>query len=144
MHNTLQGHRKVWKSKVPVLFGGNNLSPLVEIELTMAPPAPKGTTPLHYYVPYWIFRPCDGPVDAQIGLVKFPKKNSCRGNYMRKYGTWNDWKFNVNLCYNLFGPKIWKLLLVTLNKIWQYWCSIHSLNIAWFWYHSSFWGVCVN
>ena len=39
---------------LPVLFGGHNLSPLVEIELTdlpkfggaMAPPAPPGTTGL--------------------------------------------------------------------------------------------------
>ena len=49
-----------------------------------------------------------------------------------------DWKFNANLYYNLFGPKILKLFLVILNKIWQYWtswCSFHSLKFAWFWYH---------
>ena len=42
---------------VPVLFGGHNLSPLVEIGLTdmsksggaMAPPAPSGTTPLYSF-----------------------------------------------------------------------------------------------
>ena len=42
--------------RVPVLFGGHNLSPLVEIGLTdlpksggaMAPPAPPGTTSLIY------------------------------------------------------------------------------------------------
>ena len=49
--------RAVGKSEnpgVPVLFGGHNLPPLVEIGLTdqpksggaMAPPAPTGTTPL--------------------------------------------------------------------------------------------------
>ena len=42
--------------EVPVLFGGHNLPPMVEIGLTdltksggaMAPPAPPGTTPLYY------------------------------------------------------------------------------------------------
>ena len=44
---------------VPVLFGGHNLPPSVEIGLTdlpksggaMAPPAPPGTTPLYSAVP---------------------------------------------------------------------------------------------
>ena len=43
---------------VPVLFGGHNLPPLVEIGLTdlpksggvMAPPAPPGTTGLNYVI----------------------------------------------------------------------------------------------
>ena len=52
-------HRAVGRSEnpgVPVLFGGHNLPPLVEIGLTdlpksggaMAPPAPPGTTPLYH------------------------------------------------------------------------------------------------
>ena len=34
---TIQGRRKVWKSGVPILFGGHNLPPLVEIRLTDLP-----------------------------------------------------------------------------------------------------------
>ena len=34
---TMQGRRNVWKSGVPVLFGGSNLPPLVEIRLTNLP-----------------------------------------------------------------------------------------------------------
>ena len=51
-HTTVTAYtRAVGRSEnpgVPVLFGGHNLPPLVEIELTdaMAPPAPPGTTHL--------------------------------------------------------------------------------------------------
>ena len=54
----VQGCWKAWKSGVPVLFGGHNLPPLVEIGLTdlpksggaMAPPAPPGTTGLVFEI----------------------------------------------------------------------------------------------
>ena len=104
-----------------------------------APLLPNNWSNVPSLLKFWLWK-------SSTNLYLSPKSNTNllpakgKSNWLKNKTkqSLTDWKFNANLCYYLFGPKILKLFLVILNKIWQYWtprCSFHFLNILRFWYH---------